>query len=78
MTTLIFIFLVDFLKRRIGHFKLQFLLYCIQKGPMLKLIHLKSQTSVALPIYTSDLSNLSVIEKREKNPQTPKKKVTTS
>ncbi|XP_010729085.3 ribosomal L1 domain-containing protein 1 [Larimichthys crocea] len=44
------------------------------KGPMLKLIHLKSQTSVALPIYTSDLSNLSVIEKREKNPQTPKKK----
>ncbi|KAE8284472.1 Ribosomal L1 domain-containing protein 1 [Larimichthys crocea] len=44
------------------------------KGPLLKLIHLKSQTSVALPIYTSDLSNLSVIEKREKNPQTPKKK----
>ncbi|XP_040885557.1 ribosomal L1 domain-containing protein 1 isoform X2 [Toxotes jaculatrix] len=42
------------------------------KGPVMKLIHLKSQTSVALPIYTSDLSNLSVME--EADEQTPKKK----
>ncbi|XP_038139373.1 ribosomal L1 domain-containing protein 1 [Cyprinodon tularosa] len=40
------------------------------KGPIMKLIHLKSQTSVALPIYTSDLSHLSVLEdaKRKKAP----------
>ncbi|KAF7645188.1 hypothetical protein LDENG_00208760 [Lucifuga dentata] len=36
------------------------------KGPMMKLIHLKSQTSVALPIYTSDLSHLTVLEEAEK------------
>uniref|UniRef100_A0A1A8DM57 Ribosomal L1 domain-containing protein 1 n=2 Tax=Nothobranchius kadleci TaxID=1051664 RepID=A0A1A8DM57_NOTKA len=29
------------------------------KGPVMKLIHLKSQASVALPIYTSELSHLS-------------------
>ncbi|XP_030630012.1 ribosomal L1 domain-containing protein 1 [Chanos chanos] len=31
-------------------------------GMNIKIIHLKSQTSVALPIYTSDLSHLSVLE----------------
>uniref|UniRef100_A0A3Q2QTV2 Ribosomal L1 domain-containing protein 1 n=1 Tax=Fundulus heteroclitus TaxID=8078 RepID=A0A3Q2QTV2_FUNHE len=31
------------------------------KGPMMKVIHVKSQTSVALPIYTSDLSHISVL-----------------
>ncbi|XP_071319561.1 ribosomal L1 domain-containing protein 1 isoform X2 [Trachinotus anak] len=36
------------------------------KGPVLKLIHIKSQTSVALPIYTSDLRHLSVLEKANK------------
>lgn len=40
------------------------------KGPVMKLIHLKSQTSVALPIYTSDLSDLTELEKR----RTPKDK----
>ncbi|XP_070707891.1 ribosomal L1 domain-containing protein 1 isoform X2 [Pempheris klunzingeri] len=42
------------------------------KGPVMKLVHVKSQTSVALPIYTSDLSNLNMLLKAEK-PQTPKK-----
>lgn len=32
------------------------------KGPLIKVIHLKSQNSVALPIYTSDLSHLTLIE----------------
>uniref|UniRef100_A0A8C6SCE8 Ribosomal L1 domain-containing protein 1 n=1 Tax=Neogobius melanostomus TaxID=47308 RepID=A0A8C6SCE8_9GOBI len=32
------------------------------KGPLIKVIHLKSLSSVALPIYTSDLSHLTVIE----------------
>ncbi|XP_033468089.1 ribosomal L1 domain-containing protein 1 [Epinephelus lanceolatus] len=33
------------------------------KGPVMKLIHIKSQTSVALPIFTSDLNQLSELEK---------------
>uniref|UniRef100_A0A3B5PY95 Ribosomal L1 domain-containing protein 1 n=1 Tax=Xiphophorus maculatus TaxID=8083 RepID=A0A3B5PY95_XIPMA len=33
------------------------------KGPIMKLIHLKSQSSVALPIYTSDLSHVSVLRR---------------
>ncbi|PWA21873.1 hypothetical protein CCH79_00015673 [Gambusia affinis] len=33
------------------------------KGPIMKLIHLKSQSSVALPIYTSDLSHVSVLQR---------------
>ncbi|XP_028423633.1 ribosomal L1 domain-containing protein 1 [Perca flavescens] len=32
------------------------------KGPVMKLIHIKSQTSVSLPIYTSDLNHLGVLE----------------
>ncbi|CAN9508965.1 unnamed protein product [Ophioblennius macclurei] len=32
------------------------------KGPVIKLIHVKSQTSVALPIYTSELSHVTVLE----------------
>uniref|UniRef100_A0A3B4C3S0 Ribosomal L1 domain-containing protein 1 n=1 Tax=Pygocentrus nattereri TaxID=42514 RepID=A0A3B4C3S0_PYGNA len=32
------------------------------KGKGIKVIHLKSQTSVALPIYTSDLSHLNLLE----------------
>ncbi|XP_047464564.1 ribosomal L1 domain-containing protein 1 [Mugil cephalus] len=35
------------------------------KGPLIKLIHVKSQTSVALPIYTSDLSHISVLEEMQ-------------
>ncbi|XP_041829866.1 ribosomal L1 domain-containing protein 1 [Melanotaenia boesemani] len=35
------------------------------KGPVVKLIHLKSQTSVALPIYTSDLNHLSMLQTAE-------------
>nr|XP_020475998.1 ribosomal L1 domain-containing protein 1 [Monopterus albus] len=41
------------------------------KGPVMKLIHIKSQTSVALPIYTSDLSLLSVGKEADKQAQTP-------
>ncbi|XP_070783375.1 ribosomal L1 domain-containing protein 1 [Enoplosus armatus] len=43
------------------------------KGPVMKLIHLKSQTSAALPIFTSDLSHLSVLEEAGRPAKTPKK-----
>lgn len=52
------------------------LIAVLQKGPVIKLIHIKSQTSVALPVYTSDLGHLSVLE--SKQAQTPKDKVSTS
>lgn len=51
---------------------------CLQKGPVMKLIHIKSQTSVALPIYTSDLSHLSVVEEADERAQAPKNEVRTS
>ncbi|XP_028331809.1 ribosomal L1 domain-containing protein 1 isoform X2 [Gouania willdenowi] len=35
------------------------------KGPMVKVIHLKSPTSVALPIYTSDLKHLALVEEEQ-------------
>lgn len=41
----------------------------------MKIIHIKSQTSVALPIYTSDLSHLAILESKKKATGTPKKKV---
>ncbi|XP_074519427.1 ribosomal L1 domain-containing protein 1 [Halichoeres trimaculatus] len=44
------------------------------KGPVIKLIHLKSQSSVALPIYTSDLSHYEMLHSKAKSPKTPKKK----
>lgn len=47
---------------------------CLQKGPVIKIIHIKSQSSVALPIYTSDLSHIKVFDKSEKS----KAKVTAS
>ncbi|XP_062234650.1 ribosomal L1 domain-containing protein 1 [Platichthys flesus] len=43
------------------------------KGPMMKIIHLKSQSSVALPIFTSDLTHISVLQQAEKDGETPKK-----
>ncbi|MCJ8738484.1 hypothetical protein PDJAM_G00036230 [Pangasius djambal] len=36
------------------------------KGKSIKIIHLKSHTSVALPIYTSDLSHLKLLEEELK------------
>ncbi|XP_029282603.1 uncharacterized protein LOC115024419 isoform X2 [Cottoperca gobio] len=39
------------------------------KSPVIKLIHIKSQTSGALPIYTSDLNHLSVLDEAEKQAQ---------
>ncbi|KAG5262503.1 hypothetical protein AALO_G00275830 [Alosa alosa] len=39
----------------------------VEKGKMIKIIHLKSQTSVALPIYTSDLTHLALVEEVRKN-----------
>lgn len=39
------------------------------KGPLVKIIHLKSQTSVALPIYTSDLGDLTVLDEAQKQTQ---------
>ncbi|XP_019938474.1 ribosomal L1 domain-containing protein 1 [Paralichthys olivaceus] len=44
------------------------------KGPVMKIIHLKSQSSVALPIFTSDLKHISVLQQAEKDAETPKKK----
>ncbi|XP_074476732.1 ribosomal L1 domain-containing protein 1 [Sebastes fasciatus] len=39
------------------------------KGPVMKLIHIKSKTSVALPVYTSDLDNVKVLEDAEEEAQ---------
>ncbi|KAL2078178.1 hypothetical protein ACEWY4_025863 [Coilia grayii] len=50
----------------------------VGKDRVMKIIHLKSQTSVALPIYTADLSHLTLLEEaRQKNfdaKKKPKKK----
>ncbi|KAM9831822.1 ribosomal L1 domain-containing protein 1 [Neosynchiropus ocellatus] len=35
------------------------------KGPVLKVVHLKSKKSVALPIYTSDLNHLQALDEAE-------------
>uniref|UniRef100_A0A3Q0RD13 Ribosomal L1 domain-containing protein 1 n=1 Tax=Amphilophus citrinellus TaxID=61819 RepID=A0A3Q0RD13_AMPCI len=45
------------------------------KGPVIKLIHIKSQSSVALPIYNSDLGSLRVLDVEYAQP--PKGKVST-
>ncbi|KAG5854416.1 hypothetical protein ANANG_G00037610 [Anguilla anguilla] len=44
------------------------------KGKSIKIIHLKSQSSVALPIYTSDLGHLALLQ--EADPQTGSAKKT--
>ncbi|XP_014063946.1 ribosomal L1 domain-containing protein 1 isoform X2 [Salmo salar] len=36
------------------------------KGPLIKIIHLKSQSSVALPIYTSNINHLTLLEETQK------------
>ncbi|XP_071250154.1 ribosomal L1 domain-containing protein 1-like [Salvelinus alpinus] len=36
------------------------------KGPLIKIIHLKSQSSVALPIYTSNMNHLTLLEETQK------------
>uniref|UniRef100_A0A8C1BFM5 Ribosomal L1 domain-containing protein 1 n=2 Tax=Cyprinus carpio TaxID=7962 RepID=A0A8C1BFM5_CYPCA len=41
-------------------------------GKNIKIIHLKSQNSVALPIYTSDLSHLPVVEEARKKARSTK------
>ncbi|XP_012694411.1 ribosomal L1 domain-containing protein 1 [Clupea harengus] len=47
----------------------------VEKDKIIKLIHLKSQTSVALPIYSSDLGNLTQVEGlRNKTKKKPKKR----
>lgn len=43
----------------------------------MKIIHIKSEASVALPIYTSDLSHLDMLKKAEKPEMTPKQEVKT-
>ncbi|XP_062331441.1 ribosomal L1 domain-containing protein 1 [Osmerus eperlanus] len=43
------------------------------KGKGIKVIHLKSQSSVALPIYTSDLSHLTIIEDAQREARKAKK-----
>ncbi|KAK2820846.1 hypothetical protein Q5P01_023805 [Channa striata] len=43
------------------------------KGPVIKVVHLKSQTSVALPIYNSDLSHHSMVEEAGESAQKSKK-----
>lgn len=44
------------------------------KEPVIKIIHVKSQSSVALPIYTANLSHLKLLKKAEKEAKTAKKK----
>uniref|UniRef100_UPI003AAA610A ribosomal L1 domain-containing protein 1 n=1 Tax=Centroberyx gerrardi TaxID=166262 RepID=UPI003AAA610A len=44
------------------------------EGPVMKLIHLKSQTSVALPIYTSELGHLTVLDDAQKKAQATREK----
>ncbi|XP_060715959.1 ribosomal L1 domain-containing protein 1 [Tachysurus vachellii] len=44
------------------------------KGKSIKIIHLKSHTSIALPIYTSDLSHLTLLEEERKNARLAKGK----
>ncbi|XP_020351304.2 ribosomal L1 domain-containing protein 1 isoform X3 [Oncorhynchus kisutch] len=40
------------------------------KGPLIKIIHLKSQSSVALPIYTSNMNHLTLLEETKKQART--------
>ncbi|XP_075890880.1 ribosomal L1 domain-containing protein 1 isoform X2 [Nelusetta ayraudi] len=40
------------------------------KEPVIKIIHVKSQSSVALPIYTANLSHLKLLKKAEKEAKT--------
>lgn len=47
----------------------------IQTGPAIKIIHIKSQASAALPIYTSNLSHLKLLRKSEKGAKASKKVV---
>lgn len=42
---------------------------------MIKIIHVKSQSSVALPIYTANLSHLKLLKKAEKGAKTAQKEV---
>ncbi|AWP17386.1 putative ribosomal L1 domain-containing protein 1 isoform 2 [Scophthalmus maximus] len=44
------------------------------KGQVMKIIHIKSQSSVALPIYTSSLSHISALQQADKSATTPKEK----
>ncbi|KAJ3608147.1 hypothetical protein NHX12_025197 [Muraenolepis orangiensis] len=46
------------------------------KGPVMKSIHLKSLKSVALPIYTADLSHLAILEEAQKASSLLKRKKT--
>ncbi|XP_063750104.1 ribosomal L1 domain-containing protein 1 [Eleginops maclovinus] len=43
------------------------------KGPVIKLVHIKSQTSVSLPVYTSNLNSLTALEDAQKQAETAKK-----
>lgn len=54
-----------------------YLWFGLKKGPVMKVIHVKSQASVALPIYTCNMSHLDMLEKAEKQTETPKKVVRT-
>jgi len=51
------------------------LMFSSQTGKNIKIIHLKSQNSVALPIYTSDLSHLAVVEEAQKKAHPTKVKL---
>ncbi|CAL8302359.1 unnamed protein product [Lota lota] len=44
------------------------------QGPVMKVIHLKSLASVALPIYTADLSHLTILEEAQKSSNSLKRK----
>lgn len=49
----------------------------LKKGPVMKVIHVKSQASVALPIYTCNMSHLEMLAAADNKSETPKKVVRT-
>lgn len=50
----------------------------LQKGPVVKLIHLKNESSVGLPLYVSNLNHLTELEEADISAKTLQKEVRTS
>lgn len=52
-----------------------FPVWCLQKGPVIKGIHLKSLSSVSLPVYTAQLAQLPEVEADQRRAQKNAEKV---
>ncbi|KAI4789688.1 hypothetical protein KUCAC02_035094 [Chaenocephalus aceratus] len=48
------------------------------KGPVIKLVHIKTQMSVALPLYTSNLNHLTALDEDQKVTEAAKQEVRTT